>query len=81
VCSSDLVLNAIKVIRPDLRLHGFGVKTTALAWAGVRDQLHSADSMAWSFAARYEGRNAHDWRNAKAFEIRIKTQPTQMSIF
>jgi len=75
------VLNAIKAIRPDLRLHGFGVKTTALTWAGVRDQLYSADSMAWSFAARYEGRNAHDWKNAKAFEIRIKTQPTQMSIF
>ena len=46
------VLKAIKKIRPDLRLHGFGVKTTALAWQDVRDNLESADSMAWSFAAR-----------------------------
>jgi len=46
------VLKAIKQERPDLRLHGFGVKTTALAWQEVRDNLESADSMAWSFAAR-----------------------------
>lgn len=26
--------------------------------------LHSADSMAWSFAARRQGRNANDWREA-----------------
>jgi len=49
-----MVLRAIKKERPDLRLHGFGVKTTALAWEYVRDNLESADSMAWSFAARYE---------------------------
>ena len=48
------VLKAIKAERPDLKLHGFGVKTTALAWQEVRDNLESADSMAWSFAARYE---------------------------
>jgi hypothetical protein len=34
-----------------LRLHGFGVKTTGLLRAG--DALASADSMAWSLAARY----------------------------
>jgi hypothetical protein len=49
-----MVLKTIKKERPDLRLHGFGVKTTALAWEYVRDNLESADSMAWSFAARYE---------------------------
>lgn len=48
------VLKAIKAVRPDLRLHGFGVKTTALAWEEVRDNLESADSMAWSYAARWE---------------------------
>lgn len=35
-----------------LRLHGFGVKVTGLAAYG--DSLVSADSMAWSFAARRE---------------------------
>ena len=48
------VLKAIKAERPDLRLHGFGIKTTALSWQEVRDNLESADSMAWSFAARME---------------------------
>lgn len=35
-----------------LKLHGFGVKTDGLGSYG--DQLTSADSMAWSFGARYE---------------------------
>jgi hypothetical protein len=35
-------------------LHGFGIKTTSLLWADVRDNLYSADSMAWSFAARMQ---------------------------
>ena len=48
------VLTAIKAERPDLRLHGFGIKTTSLLWAGVKDNLYSADSMAWSFAARMQ---------------------------
>lgn len=51
------VLRAITAVRPDLRLHGFGIKQTALESPGVVRRLHSADSMAWSFAARYEGRN------------------------
>lgn len=58
------VLTAIKTERPDLRLHGFGLKTTALADARVRALLHTADSMAWSFSARKQGRNANDWREA-----------------
>ena len=27
--------------------------------------------MAWSYAARREGRNANDWRNAEAFRTAI----------
>ena len=65
------VLRAIKQLRPDLRLHGFGAKLTALESSEVRSLLHSADSMAWSFAARYEGRDANDWREAKQFVARI----------
>ena len=66
------VLIAIFIHRPDLRLHGFGVKTTALRSKLVRDLLHTADSMAWSFAARKQGRSANDWREAAAFSRRIE---------
>ena len=65
------VLQAIKAARPDLRLHGFGVKLTALQHPAVRDLLYSADSMAWSYHARKNGRNANDWREAAAFTDRI----------
>jgi hypothetical protein len=65
------VLAAIKDVRPDLQLHGFGVKVTALLSAGVRDMLATADSMAWSYAARKQGRDAHDWREAQAFVDKV----------
>lgn len=69
------VLLAIKAVRPDLKLHGFGVKTTALASPTVRQLLHSADSMAWSSAGRWEdGRSANDWRVAERFAARIEGQ-------
>lgn len=71
------VLSAIKRERPDLRLHGFGLKTTALADGGVFGLLHSADSMAWSYADRKQGRNANDYREAKAFAVRINSQQRQ----
>jgi hypothetical protein len=71
------VLQAIRSVRPDLRLHGFGVKKTALMHPGVRDLLDTADSMAWSFAARKQGRNANDWREAKAFATTIEATTTQ----
>lgn len=68
------VLDSILTVRPDLRLHGFGLKTTALTCAPITDALHSADSMAWSFAARREGRNQNDWREAQAFTTRVLTK-------
>ncbi len=77
------VLLAIKSTRPDLRLHGFGVKTTALGSRLVRDLLHSADSMAWSYSARKQGRNGNDWREAERFGQRIATMtvhPTQFRL-
>ena len=66
------ILDAIKNRRPDLQLHGFGLKSTALADAGVRRLLYSADSMAWSFAARWEGRNRNSWLEAKAYADKIE---------
>lgn len=78
------VLIAIKQERPDFRLHGFGVKTKALASRIVRDLLETADSMAWSYAARMEGRDANSWREAVAFGEKIENQkvvfyPRQLS--
>lgn len=69
------ILLAIKRARPDLRLHGFGLKITVLSSKVVNDLLFTADSMAWSFHARRNGRNANDWREAKAFVDRIETMP------
>lgn len=74
----EAILGAIKRKRPDLRLHGFGLKTTALGSGIVQDCLESADSMAWSFAARRQGRNANDWREAVAFMNSIETMPVQL---
>ncbi|RPH76004.1 hypothetical protein EHM76_00185 [bacterium] len=73
------ILFEIKRRRPDLRLHGFGLKKTALASAGVREMLHSADSMAWSYAASREGRR-RDWQEARRFVREMDKQPLQTSM-
>lgn len=73
----EAVLLAIHGARPDLRLHGFGVKTTALRSALVFDLLHTADSMAWSYQARMAGRNGNDWREAKRWMTGIEDVPRQ----
>lgn len=73
------ILASIKRVRPDLRLHGFGLKSTALQSALVRDLLHSADSMAWSFAARRQGRNANSRDEARAWIDRIEAAPSQLA--
>ena len=46
------ILTAILREREDLKLHGFGVKTTALQKADISERFHSVDSMAWSYAGR-----------------------------
>lgn len=71
------VLLAIKRVRPDLRLHGFGIKTTSLADPLVRSMLETADSMAWSYHARINGRNGNDWREAARWARNIAERPVQ----
>lgn len=79
------VLGAIKRKRPDLQLHGFGIKITALRDPGVRRLLHSADSMAWSVAARHTRNrirkqggdpntfpSPNDWRAAMAYTEQVQ---------
>jgi hypothetical protein len=65
------VLAALRAWRPDLELHGFGLKQTALLHAGVCALLSTADSMAWSFSARKQGRSPNDWHEAERFAQKI----------
>jgi len=67
------VLYDIKRARPDLKLHGFGLKITALKNGTIRNMLYSADSMAWSYHARKNGRNANDYREAVRFVDRVRS--------
>ena len=65
------ILDAILFDRPDLRLHGFGCKRTSLLDPEVRRRLATADSMAWSYAARFEGRDQNAWDEAGRFALGI----------
>jgi hypothetical protein len=65
------ILSAIRQARPDLKLHGFGIKTTALAVPAIRESFYSADSMAWSYHARKQGRDQHSIDEALMFETKI----------
>lgn len=65
------VLETIKAYRPDLRIHGFGLKVTALEVKEIRALLESSDSMAWSLAAKKQGRDQNCWKEAAAYEARV----------
>jgi hypothetical protein len=75
------VLYSIRKARPDLKLHGFGLKSTALAWGWIRDALWSADSMAWSLNARKNNRNANDWHEAEFYHQRINGALDDLPMF
>jgi hypothetical protein len=47
------------------------VKRTALLDKDIREAFHSTDSMAWSFAARWEGRDANSHVEARKFADQI----------
>jgi hypothetical protein len=66
------ILTAIHSIRPDLRLHGFGLKLTALSSPSVRQRLHSSDSMAWSWYARWQGRSPNSPLEAKRYLRKVQ---------
>jgi hypothetical protein len=65
------VLLAIKQARPDLRLHGFGLKIQALERPTVRQLLETCDSMAWSFAGRKDT-DANDPREALKYAAKVQ---------
>ncbi|MEH2067767.1 MAG: hypothetical protein V7K47_06310 [Nostoc sp.] len=65
------ILRSIKLIRPDLRLHWFGLKMLALQNPEVRSFLHSADSMAWSYPRRFQPDPKPDIPMAHDYQQRI----------
>jgi hypothetical protein len=66
------ILEVIKCKRPDLKLHGFGLKTTALINNYICSLLYSADSLAWSYSARREGRDRNGTDEALAFTNKME---------
>jgi hypothetical protein len=72
------VFDRIKQFRPDLRLHAFGIKKTALEDKRIRSLLHTADSMAWSFNARYQDRDANSAMEAKGYLYDILSTEKRM---
>lgn len=66
------VLEAVLDVRGDWRLHGFGVKASSLGSQRVTDCLYSVDSMAWSFAARYEGRDGNSIDECRRWLERVE---------
>ena len=66
------VLMDIKRERPDMRLHGFGVKLTAIANSDVHRLLDTADSMAWSSTSRWkQDKTQNKWQTARAYADRL----------
>jgi hypothetical protein len=77
------ILLQIKSMRPDLRLHGFGIKYRALRHPLIWDLLHSADSAAaglvcGSGSGKYFSSN--DPRQAIAYAANLRP-PDRPSIF
>lgn len=77
----EWVLSSILEARSDLRLHGFGIKTTALRRPQIRGMLYSADSMAWRYRARREGRDQNSVKEAKRFVQEVTEPSTGTPLF
>lgn len=67
----DVVTAVSEHVPSQTCLHGFGVKLLAFASEVVADLLFSADSQAWSLAARWGGRNQNCWTEAAKFVEKI----------
>lgn len=78
----EAILLAIKKKRPDLQLHGFGIKKTALSSGLVNELLYSADSQAHSFGASGQRKyaNASNPMYAKQYAEKLLKSPLQLSL-
>lgn len=73
------VLSAILNVRSDLRLHGFGLKTTSIVCQDIAERIHSADSMSWSFMGRKNGQGANNPLWAREWADQIESADIQAS--
>lgn len=67
------ILLAIKRERPDLLLHGFGLKKRTLKDNILRSMIYSADSSAWSSYSRKSGVKSSDWKKAILYGKEIES--------
>ncbi len=74
------ILSGIKEVRQDLRLHGFGCGKRSLRYGEVTQRLWSADTMAWSLAARRERRNPDDPVEAQRYLKEVEEMSIQRSL-
>jgi hypothetical protein len=74
------VLRAIKNERPDLQLHAFGIKKTALKVEAVNNLIYSCDSMAWSYNARKNNRDANAVEEAVRYANAVANIPIQLEL-
>jgi queuine/archaeosine tRNA-ribosyltransferase len=65
------VLTAIRRQLPDAHLHAFGVKTSVLRYRGVADLIDSADSLAYSYATRWN-HDSSNWKNTTLEYLRMR---------
>jgi hypothetical protein len=70
------LLASIKNKRPDLKLHGFGLKQTALEFPPLRSLLYSCDSMAWSYPRKFQANPRPEIELAHAYQQRIQAAVT-----
>jgi hypothetical protein len=78
--SIEDVLLSIKRERPDIKLHGFGLKLQAISRGTIQSLLHSSDSMAWSSAGRMRGDDANDPRRALQYAAQIQELINQKTL-
>jgi hypothetical protein len=77
------ILLAIKSVRPDLKIHGFGVKYRALKCSFIWDLLYSADSQSHGLtggSGKLKYLNSNDPLSALSYARSIQ-RPVQLSIF
>lgn len=69
------ILATIKQVRPDLNLHGFGLKQLALEHKEVRLLLYSCDSMAWSVPRKF-GNSTPELELAHQYQQKVQAAVT-----
>ena len=67
------IVKKILYTKPTIRLHGFGVKITALKNKTIWESFYSTDSAAWAFQLRIENRSVNSVEEAHAYAAKINS--------